>query len=165
MVEQVHAATDTGISLASTAATQSTRLLLQANMRWRYRDDKGWEGQQMKLPQTMALAATLLVATASAGLCTGFDTGSILLERCSAAKSKETYYLQLIQCLGYITAIADAANCEDDVDGYHWQSPKGVTREQLKRVVTKWLNKHPEKLHFVAASLVAAALEDAFPCK
>jgi hypothetical protein len=43
--------------------------------------------------------------------------------------------------------------------------PKGVTVFQAVRVVTKWLNDHPEDLHNTARVEVMKALMAAFPCK
>ena len=37
--------------------------------------------------------------------------------------------------------------------------------DQIKRVVVKWLENHPEKLHWYLAQAVRVALEEAFPCK
>jgi Rap1a immunity proteins len=42
--------------------------------------------------------------------------------------------------------------------------PPGVTAGQVKDVVVRYLEKHPESRHAVGASLVLAALYEAFPC-
>lgn len=42
---------------------------------------------------------------------------------------------------------------------------QGIAVEQAVRVVLKYLNDHPEKLHMDDAILVAVALADAFPCR
>lgn len=119
----------------------------------------------MRLLQTLALATTMLVATASVGNCRSFKTGSELLDECSEANSGFNSGV----CIGYIIAIADVSNCSKDVGGkyvggFSWQPPEGVTIGQLEKVVAKWLNNHPEKLHFGASGLVADALKTAFPC-
>ncbi len=44
--------------------------------------------------------------------------------------------------------------------------PKGgITGDQEILIVVKWLNVHPQFLHLNEAFLVAAAFQDAFPCK
>jgi hypothetical protein len=40
-----------------------------------------------------------------------------------------------------------------------------VNRANVGAVVKKFANAHPEGWHFTAASIVIAALQDAFPCK
>jgi hypothetical protein len=60
-------------------------------------------------------------------------------------------------CLGYINGFVDA-------DDRHC-SPDGVTMQQYIRVVVKFLNDHPEKLHLGRAHLVGEALGNAFPCQ
>ena len=42
---------------------------------------------------------------------------------------------------------------------------EGATHEQEARVVYKYLDNHPEKLHEPAGKLVSLALSEAFPCK
>jgi len=42
--------------------------------------------------------------------------------------------------------------------------PDGIGQEQLIRVLIKYLDQHPEKLHLPAAQLVYDATNDAFPC-
>ncbi len=42
--------------------------------------------------------------------------------------------------------------------------PLGYTAGQMEKIVKKWLNDHPEKLHLDAAALVIKAISEAFPC-
>lgn len=93
-----------------------------------------------------------------------FETGSSILGYCSTNENDKSYTFELARCVSYISAIDDVGSCEQDVQGFNWQSPSNVTRRQILKVVTKWLNDHPEKLHFAAPGLVAAALSEAFPC-
>ena len=125
------------------------------------RDGKGWEGQQMKLLQTIALATAMLVATTSAGLCGGFKDGSELLFQCADKDGS----INSAICLGYVSAMADASSCGQVVNGFSWKAPEEVSAGQLQKVVTKWLNEHTDSLQFVASGLVANALQDAYPCK
>ena len=43
--------------------------------------------------------------------------------------------------------------------------PEEFSMDQIRRVVVKWLENHPEKLHWYVAQAVRVALEEAFPCK
>lgn len=60
-------------------------------------------------------------------------------------------------CVGYINGFVDA-------DERHCP-PEGVTMQQYIRVIIKFLNDHPEKLHLGRAHLVDEALGSAFPCQ
>jgi hypothetical protein len=56
------------------------------------------------------------------------------------------------------------AKTEKGVLGFHACIRDGVTVTQIADVVKLWLQKHPENRDYAAAGLVAAALEEAFPC-
>ena len=43
--------------------------------------------------------------------------------------------------------------------------PPGVTFDQIVRVILKWLQNHPERLHEDARVLIYCSLVDAFPAK
>jgi hypothetical protein len=68
-------------------------------------------------------------------------------------------------CLGYVQGIADAVDTPNGLSGWRACRPEGATRGQLQDVVTRWLDQHPEQRHYSAATLVAKALAEAFPCK
>ena len=42
--------------------------------------------------------------------------------------------------------------------------PEGVTPEQLKEVVIKYLEENPENMEFSSPPLIVAAFSDAYPC-
>lgn len=70
------------------------------------------------------------------------------------------------QCLGYIESAVDTH--ETLVD---WKRippkfcmPGNVALDQIRLVVVKNMNEHPEELHKSASSLVLRALNKAFPC-
>jgi len=67
-------------------------------------------------------------------------------------------------CLGYITGVADASHGRTLADAYYCK-PKKVSVGQLNKIVTKYLNNNPEKLHLAAFPLVQLALLEAFPCE
>jgi hypothetical protein len=68
-------------------------------------------------------------------------------------------------CLGYIAGILDASmGAGKGVTGIEFCSPANVTVRQATDVVKKSLNDNPQLRHLNAATLVAAALSEAFPC-
>jgi hypothetical protein len=68
-------------------------------------------------------------------------------------------------CIGFINGVADSCDCSNDMHGFRWNSDEpGITVSKLRAVVEKFLKDHPEVLNKTAASLVAAALQEAFPC-
>jgi len=110
-----------------------------------------------------ATAAVIFLSQGSLGVA-GFNSGSELLDMCAATQIDGAYHAKIAECRGYVTGVADAFNCESPSKGYRWQDP-GVTMGQLVKVVVKWLNENPDKLHYGAGSLTAAALSEAFPCQ
>ena len=58
----------------------------------------------------------------------------------------------------YVTGVADT------IDNL-WCSSSSVTVGQIVKVVSKYLENNPEKLHLSASSLIMAALMQAFPCE
>jgi len=61
-------------------------------------------------------------------------------------------------CLGYVMGVADALAKQKIC------TPSSVTAGQLESITKKYLNEFPERLHYSADSLVADALNKAFPC-
>ena len=51
------------------------------------------------------------------------------------------------------------------LSSYFFCTPRGVTWEQMRLVVLKWLQNHPESLHKPSGHLILTALASAFPCK
>ena len=103
---------------------------------------------------------------------TTFWSGNKLLEDCqpiTRADRQELSEHQVaygVPCYGYVLGVADATNSF----GYQHQIPQmycvpeHVTPDQLVRVVVKWLENNPERLHMAGALVVNAALTTAFPC-
>lgn len=95
----------------------------------------------------------MLIAVFSFGGAYGM-TGQELLDNCTKGGDF---------CTGYIWSNVDRA--ATDADSKKWICvPNGVTSEQGKKVVVKYLENHPEKLHWVAWGLAHNALLEAFPC-
>jgi hypothetical protein len=83
-----------------------------------------------------------------------WKTGNTIKAECGSSSLVEKSL-----CLGYITGVSDVF--KDTSICY----PKGVTAGQIESIVIKYLNEHPDRLHYSADSLVLDALGKAFPCK
>ena len=95
----------------------------------------------------------------------GFKTGNDILTECSADRSQATYYQNSAYCVAYVVGVVDdEALYADFTQKRLYCLPAEVTSGQIKDVVVASLQRHPEKRHLSAASLVAAALIEAFPC-
>ena len=73
-------------------------------------------------------------------------------------------------CMGYIDAVLDVGARWKTTElpstkSVHFCLPTGVTSDQARKVVRKYLEQHPEKLHWEAVQLITLALADPFPCK
>jgi hypothetical protein len=104
--------------------------------------------------------AMVIVAPATPSIAEAFYTGNTLYTACT---SKDT--MTEVDCLGYTSAIADAVISGGMSQLFSACVPAGVTRGQVQDIVVKWLAANPKVRHDEAAGLVAAALEDAFPCR
>jgi hypothetical protein len=114
--------------------------------------------QQLLLAGAAIATGGLLAPGQSSG---PFIMGDDLLASCSSSE-----LLVLVgDCLGFVTAIADTLNSGSDVTGWRACIPPGVTRGQLRDVDVDYLRKNPQILQTASASLAAAALQSAFPCK
>lgn len=100
----------------------------------------------------------LLAAPASAG---NFENGNSLYKNCQGDTFEQT------RCMAYISAIADVLGGKsyNSVAGYVACIPLRVNLDQLRSILVKWLNNNPQYRHYAAPGLVAAAFEEAFPCK
>jgi hypothetical protein len=83
-------------------------------------------------------------------------TGNDLMAFCSPAISNS--------CRGYVAGISDAMANTNPVAGHTACVPKGVTLEQLTDVTITYLRSHANMRHYSAASQVAAAISEGFPC-
>lgn len=61
--------------------------------------------------------------------------------------------------VGYVIGVHDAHN------EVSFSSPNEITQNQVIAVVKKYLENHPEKLHYAAPDLICLALQEAFPKK
>jgi len=108
-------------------------------------------------PAAIAVAALLAAPAAAEGPSSSWTTGSELRTTCEAAA--------LGPCLGYAVAIADVMVNGNTITSWRACIPEAATTGQLKDIAVRYLRDHPDERHYGAASLVAAAFAQAFPCK
>lgn len=97
-----------------------------------------------------------------------FEDGNTLLANCTGRNPSdsdpESRNLSRAYCGGYITAISDALESGESLNGWVVCFPPNSNKWQIIDVVIVWLRNQPAQRHLAAADLVARALHDAFPC-
>jgi Rap1a immunity proteins len=75
-------------------------------------------------------------------------------------------------CAGYVSGVLDARAMQfamdkaDHVKGRNkYCRPSEVTNGQVFRVLKKWLDDNPDKLHQRADTIIFVAMQEAFPCQ
>ena len=110
----------------------------------------------------MKLLITLLVTLGiSMGSYGGFKTGGEVLQTCEDESD-----IMIVSCIDYLMGVADTFSLvmkTSHVAKVICIPPK-VNGGQLSKVVVKYLNEHPEDLHYTAAGEVFYAYREAFPC-
>src|SRR5258708_23119259 len=100
--------------------------------------------------------------------------GEQLLTKCKAAeqyfdhrKLDETGYLNAGECMGILGGVVATDNSYKKLtpSQSHVCLPASADAEQMVRVMVKWMNSHPEKLHLDPIQIIATGLIEAFPCK
>lgn len=111
----------------------------------------------------LALAGlvTISVVTPSWAAEGGYISGNDLKPMCAAPAGTQA----AIYCLAYITGAVDAVRATQSVTHIPIVcEPVGVTPGQVLAMTNKYFSDHPETLHITAATLVAEAMTEAFPC-
>jgi hypothetical protein len=108
--------------------------------------------------QMTRLATLCALLFGSCVLASAQMSAEALLKACNS----KTESLQIV-CSSYVEGFMDGIEASKGAREICW--PKGVTVFQVVRVVTKWLNDHPEDLHHTARVEVMIALTTAFPCR
>jgi hypothetical protein len=120
------------------------------------------------------LSAFLLAGISFAGVRAVTLDGNRLLPQCEEAirianDSRRGLDADASYCLGFITGIVTMTDEVRIANPKYAKLPcypdGTMTAAQAVRVVTKYLNSHPEELHRDAHVLVVEALTEAFPCK
>lgn len=105
----------------------------------------------------LALAAATLPA---APVRAAYDTGADLRQWCADPDGSG---FGAVYCLGYVTAVADVIE-HNPVNGLRACVPDAAVVGDLVQRVTAYLDRHPDRLNYGAAGLVADALGAAYPC-
>jgi hypothetical protein len=108
------------------------------------------------------VATAVIFATAPARAAQEDTSGNQLYELCSAPDPT----WQSALCDGYVLAIDDMLTAQHMLDAQKGIClPDGVTREQMKVVVTSYLRDHLDERQKWMFVLASEALVAAFPCK
>lgn len=92
-------------------------------------------------------------------------TGNELLKYCEEGNNEalKVHFQSNAFCLGYVTGASEGLFYADNRNVVCFSD--GVTVEQLKKVVMKYLNDNPQKLHESYVPLIYSSIKEAFPCK
>ncbi len=112
----------------------------------------------MRVVLLVAALALVLVSTAASAQGKTAATGNQMMGLCHSA---EAFGQGL--CVGFAMAVAGLASW------LPYDAPAAcfmetVTLGQLRDIMVKYLDDHPEELHYSATSLAAKAFAKAFPC-
>lgn len=95
---------------------------------------------------------------------TGPDRADKLLLMCSSDRSTDR-----VACVSYLIGFLDGVVLQAAIGRSRivafCQPADGISGEQARRIVLKWFEQIPERLHEPARIHVALALKQAFPCK
>ena len=110
--------------------------------------------------------AAALVALVVSGSAWG-DTGNELYSQCQdGEKTNGAAPPAWGYCLGYISGTFMATRgANKGVGRVTFCAPSKVTKGQVRDIVVKWLEDNPAQRHYMAPSLIASALSEAYPCK
>jgi hypothetical protein len=124
----------------------------------------------MRRAQLIGLAvivvASGLWATPAAGQESG-NTGNDLIQFCEGAEVLTPGTRQTnVQgyCLGLVRGVAQTLRNPQLPNEFRACFPDNATVGQMIRVVNRYLEDHPERLHLIDDFLVAEAVLEAFPC-
>ena len=90
-------------------------------------------------------------------------TGNDWKDYCAAGQQTPKYAL----CVGYFSGSMDGIRLMQKTTGtiILCEPPTGVTVPQWVAIIDQYLDRHPEQLHFAAASLIPKIVNAAFPCQ
>jgi hypothetical protein len=129
-----------------------------------------------------ALFLLLLFATAVpcfAGTPTFDMTGNVMLDKCrdffsdsEAAPSPKIGASDVGFCVGYFSGVMDMELAQNELEKTHhvegpqakFCRPPEVTNGQVFKIVKKWLDNNPDKLHWAGEVIIVKAMSEAFPC-
>lgn len=124
----------------------------------------------------LAAALDILITSHCAFASTAQMDGNDLLHKChyffADDGSMPTTNMERIDmgfCAGYLSGVTDRERMWQGVEGRsskgsHYCMPDEVNNGQVLRILKKWLDDHPNRLHERADLIIHIALRDAFPC-
>ena len=124
-----------------------------------------------KIAGMMIAGFFLLLPISSAADDEQHSDGNALLADCGDALkgklSSATAFFKAGFCQGHIIGISSYNEYLNAVDAKRrvFCVPGSVTLNQNIRVVMKYLNEHPERLHFPDTLLIIEAFRESFPCR
>lgn len=130
----------------------------------------------MKKLTLIAVAMVLLCPALMAQNKSGIGDGSHLLKQCrklvqykeaTGTTLADTDFIGVTYCAAYLGGFLDGhmmTHLLNEQPPAFCSPFDGIGGEQGARIVVKWLNDHPEKLHLDNGLVVMMAMQDAFPC-
>ena len=117
-------------------------------------------------PMLIAVVAALVILSPSRVIAS--PTGNKLYEQCKSPAGSPTYWYDDASCLAYIQGFIEGAISFQEL----WANdqpkaiclPENVTAGQMRDVVVKYLEIHPERRHLPAMMSIMTAAVQAFPC-
>lgn len=119
--------------------------------------------------------AILLLLALGSRLASAQVEGSEILRGCGATVKQadgvrvtDREAIESIWCTGYISGITDGLRIAPELLGqrpFFCMPQKGVSNDQIIRVIVKYLRENPEQLHQSGRSSALVALTKAFPCR
>jgi hypothetical protein len=106
---------------------------------------------------------TMLIAVLWSNAACAELTGNDWLDACNNAESTPKYAM----CVGYLSGTLDGIRLMQKATGtiILCEPPQGITLAQWVAIIRKYLNDHPEQLHYMAASIIPGIVKQAFPCQ
>lgn len=109
--------------------------------------------------RAICLAALLVAGTAHAeGAFTGNEIGQGCAIVATPTNSPPDNLWQAGVCMGVMSTVIQI------MDRGVFCTPQGANRQQYARVIMRYLNQHPERLHEPLWVLIVGALAESFPC-
>lgn len=115
---------------------------------------------------TMVVLVVICLSWAGEGEAT---TGNKLLTHCEKGlNKKDPDLISLGYCYAYITGAGDTYRTIlitfPEINLKKYCIPDASNQNQIVKVVNKYLEEHPEKLHLPGDHLILSAMQEAFPC-
>ena len=96
------------------------------------------------------------------------EDGNQLLRECRYFVTEDVATISnfgsAMRCGGLVKGVWQTGQVYSTLTGGNLCTPDGATTSQMIRVVVKFLEENPERLHRPEVFLVTMALADAFPC-